>query len=304
MRYENDHHQEGKHMPSKVVTIRELDKKLFEQFVSLTKTWGKNTGTIFSKILSNYLESGGSNIFMPAFEERLKELDCNYLEIVENVADLTIQKKDLISLPDDVKFHFRNIEKLVLHEDIDTTTLLKYIYRISNSIVNPPKNVEKIFFLSLLQYYSRYPIKDRKTKDVTIRNVEEQVWNDFTSFCQLNNSKVGLLVSEILWEIIPEMEITQILLSKIKEPFKNICLITSQKVVSINQRNLKEIKTKKVLFHRIDELIFQDDISNKEFVDKVVGIYNCKKVVFPKTFSKLLKLSRVQSYPTNDYSEK
>lgn len=304
MRYESDHQREGKYMPSKVVTIRELDKKLFEQFVSLTKTWGKNTGTIFSKILSNYLESGGSNIFMPAFEERLKELDCNYLEIVENVADLTIQKKDLISLPDDVKFHFRNIEKLVLHEDIDTTTLLKYIYRISNSLVIPPKNVEKLFFLSLLQYYSKYPIKERKTKDVTIRNVEEQVWNDFTSFCQLNNSKVGFLVSEILWEIIPEMEITQILLSKIKEPFKNICLITSQKAISINQRNLKEIKSKKVLFHRIDELIFQDDISNKEFVDKVVGIYNCKKVVFPKTFSKLLKLSRVHSYPTNDYSEK
>jgi len=304
MRYESDHHREGNHMPSKVVTIRELDKKLFEQFVSLTKTWGKNTGTIFSKILSNYLESGGSNIFMPAFEERLKELDCNHLEIVENVVELTIQKKDLISLPDDVKFYFRNIEKLVLHEDIDTTTLLKYIYRISNSSVNSPKNVEKIFFLSLLQYYSKYPVKDRETKDVTIRNVEEQIWNDFISYCQLNNSKVGFLVSEILWGIIPEMEITQILLSKIKEPFRNICLITSQKAISINQRNLKEIKDKKVLFHRIDELIFQDDISNKEFVDKVVGIYNCKKVVFPKTFSKLLKLSRVHCYPTKKYSEK
>jgi len=304
MKHESDQHQEGNHMPSKVITIRELDKKLFEQFVSLTKAWGKNTGTIFSKILSNYLESGGSNVFMPAFEERLKELDCNHLEIVENVVELTIQKKDLISLPDDVKFYFKNIEKLILHEDIDTTTLLKYIYRISNSSVTPPKNVEKLFFLSLLQYYSKYPVKDRKTKDVTIRNVEEQIWNDFTSFCQLNNSKVGFLVSEILWGIIPEMEITQILLSKIKEPFKNICLITSQKTISINQRNLKEIKSKKVLFHRIDELVFQDDISNKEFVDKVVGIYNCKKVVFPNTFSKLLKLSRVHSYPTNKYSEK
>ena len=62
---------------SKVVTIRELDKDLFEQFASLTKTWGKNVGEIFSRILKNFLEIGSTNIFMPSFEERLKKMNCN-----------------------------------------------------------------------------------------------------------------------------------------------------------------------------------------------------------------------------------
>ena len=300
MRYESNHQQEESHQPSKVVTIRELDKELFENFVSLTKTWGKNTGIIFSKILRNYLESGGSNIFMPAFEARLKELNCNYLEIIENIDELTIEKKDLIALPEDVKFYFRNIKKLILSDDINTSIMLKYIYRISNSIVYPPDNIGKLSYLSLLQNYSFYPSTNRKLKDVTIRNVEKQIWNDFIVYCQLNNSKVGMLISRILWEIIPEMEITQILLSKIKEPLNNIYLITSQTAININQTNLKEINNKKVLFHRIEELTFQDGISNKEFIEKVVGIYNCKKVIFPKTFSKLLKLSRLNRYPTRN----
>ncbi|MHA1309158.1 MAG: hypothetical protein ACTSQN_17960 [Candidatus Heimdallarchaeota archaeon] len=282
----------------KVITIRELDKELFERFASLTKTWGKNVGEIFSRILENFLEIGSTNIFMPSFEERLKQMNCTYLEVIENLDELTIQKHDLTSLPKGVKLYFYNIRKLIFSEDINTSTLLDYVFRIKNSAVISSKNIQKLPYLSLFQNSSEYIGKNRKIKDVTIRNVNAKIWNDFIAHCQINASKASVIINRILWEVIPEMEITQILISKIKEPLDNILLVTSQKSVSINQKDLQEITDKKILFHRIEELNLEDDISQEVFVEKVLGIYNCKKVNFPKEFSKLLKLSRVKDYPT------
>ncbi|MHA1221000.1 MAG: hypothetical protein ACTSQB_04635 [Candidatus Heimdallarchaeota archaeon] len=286
---------------SKVITIRDLDKELFEDFVSLTRTWGKNTGTIFANILSNFLEYGGSNIFLPTFEKRLALLDCKHLEIIDNLDELSIRKKDLTSLPEVVKFFINTIGNLSFAADIDTSTLLKYIYRIRNTNVNQPTKVGKIPFLSLLHNYSKFHEGHREVKDVTIRNVLEQTWNEFIAASQVNNSAVRLMINQILWEVIPEMELTQILLSKVKESQANIYTISSQKTVTITKADLESIDTKKVLFHRIDELIFRNDITNKIFVEKVVGIYNCKKVVFPTTFSKLLRLSRVFEYPSTNF---
>lgn len=283
---------------SKVVTIRGLDKELFEQFSSLTKTWGKNVGEIFSRILKNFLEIGSTNIFMPSLEDRLKRMNCTYLEIIENLDELVVQKQDLSSLPKGLKLYFYNIQKLVFSENIDTKTLLDYVYRIKNSAVFPPKNIPKLPYLSLFQNSPEYIGKNRQLKDVTIRNVETKIWNDFMAHCQLNYSKVSIVINRILWEIIPEMEITQILISKIKEPLENLYLITSHKSVSVNQENLLKIKDKKVLFHRIDELVLQDDISQEIFIEKVIGMYNCNKIIFPKGFPKLIKLSRVKDYPT------
>ncbi|MHA1503964.1 MAG: hypothetical protein ACTSPT_02100 [Candidatus Heimdallarchaeota archaeon] len=284
----------------KVITIRELDKELFEQFTSLTKTWGKNVGEIFSRILENFLEIGSTNIFMPSFEERLKQMNCTYLEVIENLDELTIQKQDLISLPKGVKLYFYNIKRLIFSEDINTPTLLDYVFRIKNSAVIPPKNIQKLLYLSLFQNSSEYIGKNRKIKDVTIRNVDNKTWNDFITHCQLNISKASVVINRILWEIIPEMEITQILISKIKEPLDNILVVTSQKNVSINQDDLQKIADKKILFHRIERLILDEDISQEVFVEKVLGIYNCKKITFPKGISKLLQLSRVKEYPSRE----
>ncbi len=288
---------DNKKLISKVVTIRDLDKELFERFSSLTKIWGKNTGTIFTNIIKNFLTRNGSNIFLPPLENHFRRRNFEHLEIIQNEEELHINKKDLSSLPDNVKFYFSNIKKLVIAEDIDTATLLKYIYRIKNSIVVVPESIEKIPFLSLLQNYPQYQNSNRVTKDVTIRYVNQQTWNDFTSFCQINSTKIGFLLSEILWEIIPEMEITQILLSKVEEPYDNIMVISTLNSAEINHTNIKAINSKRILFHRIGELVFQKDITNKDFLEKVVGIYNCEKTAFPKSFSKLLKLSRIHEYP-------
>ena len=282
----------------KVITIRELDKELFERFASLTKTWGKNVGEIFSRILENFLEIGSTNIFMPSFEERLKQMNCSYLEVIENLNELTIQKHDLTLLPKGVKLYFYNIRKLIFSEDINTSTLLDYVFRIKNSAVISSKNIQKLPYLSLFQNSSEYIGKNRKIKDVTIRNVNTKIWNDFIAHCQINASKASVIINRILWEVIPEMETTQILISKIKGPLDNILVVTSQKNVSINQEDLQKIADKKILFHRIEELILEDDISQEVFVEKVLGMYNCKKITFPKGISKLLQLSRVKEYPS------
>ncbi len=290
--------QEKKAETAKVITIRELDKELFEQFTSLTKIWGKNVGEIFSRILKNFLEIGSTSIFMPSFEDRLKKMGCTYLEVIENLEELTIKKQDLTSLPEGVKLYFYNIKKLIFSEDINTPTLLDYVYRINNSSVIPPKNIQKLPYLSLLQINSEYLGKKRKIKDVTIRSVDSKIWNDFISYCQLNNNKTSIVINRILWEVIPEMEITQIMISKIKESIENVFLISSHESITINQNDLQKIGDKKVLFHRIKELTFKEDISQETFLEKVLGIYNCVNVNFPNDFSKLLQLSRVKDYPS------
>ena len=127
---------------------------------------------------------------------------------------------------------------------------------------------------------------------------KRQEWrHKFIAYCQLNANKASIVINRILWEIIPEMEITQIMLSKIKESFEDVFLITSHENVSISQDDLLMISTKKVLFHRINHLKFQEDITQELFLEKVVGVYNCSTITFPKDFSKLLKLSRVKDYP-------
>jgi len=266
---------------NKVVTIREVDRDLFEQFTSLTKTWRKNVGEIFSRVLENYLEIGSTNIFMPSFEERLKKMGCSYLEIIENLKELAIHKRDLTSLPKGVKLYFYNIKKLIFSEEINTSTLLDYVFRINNSVVIPPKNILKLPYLSLLQNSSEYLGKKREFK-----------------YCQLNNNKTSIVINRILWEVIPEMEITQIMISKIKESIEDVFLISSHESITISQNDLQKIGDKKVLFHRIKELTFKEDISQETFLEKVLGIYNCVNVNFPNDFSKLLQLSRVKEYPS------
>ncbi|MHA1630190.1 MAG: hypothetical protein ACTSXO_10850 [Candidatus Heimdallarchaeota archaeon] len=283
---------------SKVITIRGIDKLLFEQFVSLTRSWGKNTGEIFSTILSNFLQSGGgSHIYLPALEKRLEGNLFKHLEIIEDLDELFINYEDLSSVPQGVKFYFNNIKKLIFAEDINAQVLQEYVYRIKNCLVQQPRRVKKLVFLSLLQNYPEYSTNGRELKDVTIRNVKEQTWSNFKAFCQMHNSNVGTLLNHILWEIIPEMEITQILFSKLKNSQMNTLLISSQQEVVINKADLLEIAPQHVLFHRIKKLTFQEDISSELFVERVKGIYNCSSVKFPKQFSKLLKLSRVKYYP-------
>jgi len=283
---------------SKVVTIRGVDKELFEQFVSLTQAWGKNTGEIFSTIVGNYLQNGGgSRIYFPALEKRLKESFVKHLELIEGLEELFVDSKDLVSVPPGVKFYFSNIKKLTFSDGIDSQILLRYVYRIKNCIVQQPHKVKKLVFLSLLQDYPDYSAKGRLLKDVTIRNVIDQTWNNFKAFCQLHGSNVGSLINHILWEIIPEMEMTQILFSKIKGAQTNTFLISSQREVVIKGEDLLEIAPQQVLFHRIKKLTFREDVSSELFVERVSGIYNCTSVTFPKSFSKLLRLSRVKYYP-------
>ncbi|MBN1329061.1 MAG: hypothetical protein JXA54_06270 [Candidatus Heimdallarchaeota archaeon] len=282
---------------SKVVTMRDLDKELFEQFSSLTKTWGKNIGEIFSRLLKNFLELGSTSIFIPSFENRLKQLQCTSLEVIENLDELLIDALDLSSLPKGVKFFFNNIQHLVFSDTITANMLLEYVFCIKNSLVISSSNFPKIPYLSLFQKSSEYPKNKREFKDVTIRNVNTNIWNDFIAHCSLNQRKVSEVINHILWDIIPEMEITQISLRKVREPLENLFLISGHDKINITQKDLQEIVDKKVIFHRIADLTFESDITQGLFIEKVIGIYNCPKVIFPEKFSKLLKLSRSKLYP-------
>ena len=77
----------------------------------------------------------------------------------------------------------------------------------------------------------------------------------------------------------------------------HILPITNLDEVIVKEDDLIELKDKRALFHRIGNIKFEDDVQKETFLKFTIGIYNCDKIQLPKSFPKLLELSRVKTFP-------
>ncbi len=280
----------------KTVTIRGVDKTLYDQFVSLSKMWGHSIGRIFSRLITHYKKDFPAVIGPHRFRKILMGSIEN-LETIEGEKNLIISKEDLAEAGEKVKFVFKNIEKLTLKDDIDTKTILKHIHRIRNCNVTKPENVSNLIWYSLKRSPIQYVPSEGSIKDITIRNVNKNIYDEFVSACQLNNQKIGEAINEILAQTNPEVEIIQILAHEIIADPLEFLIITSLNELQVSCSDLQELNDSKVLFHRVGYLQFNPDVKKVDFVKSVTGIYNCGKVDFPDSIPRLLQLSRVKTYP-------
>lgn len=281
----------------KIVTIKGINQFLYEKFSDLTKRRGKSLGIVFSNMIGHFRKKGVMTVFSLPILKTLQENQKYNIELIERMDKLEVSKQDLVSMPDKIKFHFRNIKKLIFADNISQSTFLTKVLRITNCEVEFPSHLPKLYALSKIRNYFKQQEIPAEKKDVTIRNVDIHAYNEFVAYCQLNNKLVSEEVNELLLKIIPEMEINQIIIGELQENPFDVLVISSIDKLRVTEQDLRIIEENKVIFHRVKELIFEERISNELFVSSIAGIYNCGEISLPSDISNLIAASRVRNYP-------
>ncbi|MHA1990886.1 MAG: hypothetical protein ACW981_07500 [Candidatus Hodarchaeales archaeon] len=276
----------------KTITIRDIDKDLYDRFMVLSKVFGHSTGFLFSRLLQSY-KSDRFPGFAP-HPNRFQEKEFT-LELINDLEELIVTKTDLTDVGAKIKFFFKNIKNLVFTDDVDNQTLEKNVFKIKNCEVKWPERVSHLISHSLLR--TKLPKKESSENlgSITIRKVNSDIYDEFLSACQLNNQKAGDIVNELLLELLPEVELNIIIIHELHEDPLKFLTITSIEELKVSSEDLEEIRERKLLFHRIDKITFNHDISTDLFIQKVAGIYNCKTIDLPDTVPKLIRISRIKN---------
>jgi hypothetical protein len=282
-----------KHGPPnlKTITIRDIDKDLYDRFMALSKVFGHSTGFGFTNLLHSYKSDRFSG-FGP-HPRIMKDTDFS-LEKIADLDDLIVTKADFSEVGNKIKFFFKNVKQLKFANGVDNQTLEQFVFKIKNCNVIWPQRVSHLISHSLIR--RKIPISSSALlTPITIRKVNSDIYDEFLSACQLNNKKAGEVVNELLRELLPEVELNIIIIHDFHENPLNFLTITSIDKLKVSAENLEEIHERKLLFHRIDNLIFDQNISGDLFIEKVAGIYNCKKTELPESVPKLIKISRIKN---------
>jgi len=281
----------------KTVTIRGVDRDLYDQFVNLTTSFGGNVGIAFSSLL--YMKNR-QNIGL--IHNHIKKIIHNKekhikFELIENVDYLSISHEDLISAGDGIKYIFKNINQLVFDETVDNKTLLNYVHRIVHSKVEIKGTISKLFLLSINQS-KRQPLPiSGKLKDVTIRNVYAPIYDEFVGICHTEKITIGDGVNNLFSEFIPFFEIHHLISKDHNLSIADFIIISMQAEISITEQDLIDLENRSVIFHRISKLNFDPNINPSIFIKYVNAIYFSQELQIPDEIPKLIRLSRVVSLP-------
>ncbi len=133
----------------KTITIRGIDKSLYEQIAKIARDSGKTIGEVINEAMRCFLSltlatvKAGSKIAESimavgrAFSEGIKEGMENVCE-VSGVEELSINKEDLESIEEPLVF--KNIKKLKFSDDIPYDLFDKKVYSIiyCDEVIVPP----------------------------------------------------------------------------------------------------------------------------------------------------------------------
>jgi len=286
---------------SKTVTIRDVNKELYEHFTTLATRFGDNLGQVFSRLIQSYGKPYNPLFLLPGARARFAMLhDHSSIEVIRDCDELVISKSDLEEAGADLHYIFRNIGHLVFDESVDNRTLMRHVLRIHKSNVETRGDVSRLFLKSInqSQMLSLYfQDLNPETTNITIRNVDEQTYSEFSTACQTARTKIGQAVNDLLKRSLPYFEISQILLHDPKLHDPDLIVLMLHEHLEVTPQDLQDLEGRKVLFHRIRDLIFSDSTDPKLFKDTVMGIYNCPQVIYPAAVPRLIRLSRTRSYP-------
>ena len=276
----------------KTITIRGIDKDLYERYMALTKAFAHSTGFMFSRLISLYKKDRSIELRHIRNTHRENE---PILEIIKDLDELKITKNDLMDAGEKIKYYFKNVNHLEFDPDVDNKVLEKYVYQIHNCKVSMPDNISKLLMYSIIRSSKPITYTPDTSGSITIRKVQAEIYDEFLSACQLNNEKVGDAVNFLLTQAIPQVEIAIIIMHELRENPLNFLTITTLDSLKVSKKDIEVIQERKLLFHRITDLEFAKDISSELFVEKVAGIYKCDNVILPETVPRLITLSRIKN---------
>jgi len=274
----------------KDITIRGVNKLLYEAFTTYSRKQGLSAGQAFNLMLTVALKqpwkAHGFRRFKPPIKMGITP------EIISNVDHLVISKKDLLAAGEKTMFLFRNIKRLVFTEDVDTQVLLKHVKMIQKSNVTFPKHIPKLIQLGLTFKKATYhhPVKKENLKDITIRNVAVDLYDEFLSKAKEMNKTVGEFFSEILAHNLSIFEISEHVHSLGKREF---LIISHEESLTIAKADLEVLGERGVFFYKIRHLVFRKDVTSELFLKSILKIVKCQEVILPTNIPKLIVLSRV-----------
>jgi hypothetical protein len=274
----------------KDITIRGVNKELYDKFTLQRTRHGVTAGQAFTDIITIEFHRPWS--IHGIRQHGRPMLHGAKPEIISDLEKLKVSKKDLTSAGEKTMYLFRKINELTFTEDVEATTLVKHVKVISQCNVNFLGNVPKLIQLGLIRKRSEYihPQNKDDLKDITIRNVSAKLYDEFTAKAKTEGKTTGEYFSLILSHIIHFDEIRRII-TEFQD--KEILIVKNEEKLTINKEDLEVLGDRGVVFYNVCSLNFSKDINQELFLKTILKIVKCKEVVLPVKIPKLIVLSRV-----------
>ena len=116
--------------------------------------------------------------------------------------------------------------------------------------------------------------------DVTIRDIEDEVYNEFSAEARRQDKPIGALTTEAMGAYLRSLK-----------PSESVRTISGLDELSISKRDLEEGGIR-MSFFEIGKLVFEDDVDIGTFEKCVENIFECDAVELPGQLPKLRALSK------------
>lgn len=147
--------------------------------------------------------------------------------------------------------------------------------------------------------------RQHEKKDVLIRGIDKEAYDELLGLAKRLNTNLGTLASDAfrLFVSLIEDQGTVVLIPlevarktgsrlipKFVRKLKPI-LIRHVSHVKLSKRDLEECESPLILMN-IDELVFEDDITEELFDKKILKIIRCNRIIVPSSIRKFIVLSK------------
>ncbi|GEM_PF-2525576 len=145
---------------------------------------------------------------------------------------------------------------------------------------------------------------EKKKKDVLIRGVDEEAYREVATLAKELNVSIGSIVSEALMlfsSLVEEQDAILFVPLRIVRKTRKYMPSPIRRIVPYVVRHLGKLRINgkdlvnldsPVIFLSIDELIFEDDVDEKIFDEKVFKIVNCGTIEIPSHLRKFIVLRK------------
>ncbi|MHA1211541.1 MAG: hypothetical protein ACTSSH_03680, partial [Candidatus Heimdallarchaeota archaeon] len=212
---------------------------------------------------------------------------------------LIVTKKDLVAAGENTMFRFSNINELIFDSDIDAVTMVKHVKMIRHCNITfrgkMPQLIQLAFTRPIREY--DHPTNKEQLKDITIRKVSVDLYDEFLSKAKTEGLTTGEYFSKIISNVLPFFEIVEVLFEL---GDREVLVISNQKSLIVTKSDLAILGERGVIFYNVENLEFTSDIDQELFLKTIIKIMKCTKVKLPTNIPRLIVLSRaIQCKETN-----
>lgn len=270
----------------KDITIRGVNKELYEQFTVYAKKHGLSAGDAFDSIVMIDKQPWRRFISRHGHPRHGKAP-----EIIRDLDKLVVTKQDLVSAGENTMFLFSKITDLTFEKDVDASTLVKHVRLIRRCKTSFLGDIPKIIQLGIFRKRTAYthPSNKDQLKDITIRNVSIRLYDEFVSNAKDKSKTTGEYFSEILAHAITFFDISETI-SSLGD--REVLVVREEEELFVSKKDLEILGERGLIIYGIPKIEFAKDIGQELFLKTVIKIIKCDQVILPANIPRLIVLSR------------